>query len=281
MATTTRLQTRPLMPNFGVEIMGVDIAHADEETINEVLRTFHRHGAILLRNQKLTQADQLAFTKRFGEPEGNTRLEYTDPDFPEVYVISNKIVNGRLIGDYASGIGWHTDFSYGEKPALCTMLYSLEAPPEGSDTLLADLCAAWNALPPEKQKQVEGMIIHHSYEALAKMRGIEMTPAQKAALPDVFHPLVRRHPADGRKALWVSTGTVKGIVGIPNPEGLDLIDELVEFATQERFVYRHKWKAGDLLVWDNRCTLHTGTEFDTKKYVRHVHRTWVKGERPA
>ncbi len=281
MASQGGLRTRPLMPNFGVEILDVDIARADGDTIAEVLKTFQRHGAILLRKQKLTQADQIAFTRVFGEPEGNTRMQYVDPDYPEIYVISNKVVNGRLIGDYASGIGWHTDFSYGETPALCTMLYALETPAEGSDTLLADLCAAWNALPPERQKAVEGLVIHHSYEALAQMRNIELTPEQKAALPDVFHPLVRTHPADGRKALWVSTGTVKGIVGMPNPEGLELIEELVEFATQEQFIYRHKWQVGDLLVWDNRVTLHTGTDFDTSKYVRHVHRTWVKGERPA
>src|ERR1051325_4563161 len=180
MATALRLRTRPLMPNFGVEILDVDIARADRETAAEVVRTFHRHGAIVLRGQKLTQPDQIAFTRMFGEPEGNTRKEYTDPDYPEIYVISNKVVNGRLIGDYASGIGWHTDFSYGEKPAMCTMLYSLEAPPEGSDTLLADLCAAWNALPPERQKAIDGLVIHHSYAALAKMRGIVMTAEQKA-----------------------------------------------------------------------------------------------------
>jgi taurine dioxygenase len=281
MAAALALKTRPLMANFGVEILDVDIVRAGGETVAEVVRTFHRHGAILLRGQKLTQVDQIAFTKAFGEPAPNTRLEYVDPDHPEIYVISNKVVNGRKIGDYASGIGWHTDFSYGEKPAMCTMLYALETPPEGSDTLLADLCAAWNALAPEKQKAIDGLVIHHSYAALAEMRGHALTEYQKATLPDVYHPLVRRHPSDGRKALWVSTGTVRGIVGMPNPQGLALIRELVDFATQERFVYRHKWRVGDILVWDNRCTLHTGTEFDTTRYTRQVHRTWVVGERPV
>ena len=98
--------------------------------------------------------------------------------------------------------------------------------------------------------------------------------------PDVFHPLIRRHPADGRKALWVSTGTVKGIVGMPEPQGAELVDELVAFATQERFIYRHRWQVGDVLVWDNRCTLHTGTLFDDTKYIREMHRLWVKGDRP-
>ncbi len=100
-------------------------------------------------------------------------------------------------------------------------------------------------------------------------------------LPDVIHPMICTHPADGRKALWVSTGTVKGVVGMPNPEGLDLIHRLVDFATQERFVHAHKWRVGDVLIWDNRCTLHRGTPFDLTKYQRLVYRTWVKGQRPV
>ena len=98
--------------------------------------------------------------------------------------------------------------------------------------------------------------------------------------PDVFHPLILTHPENGRKALWVSTGTVKEIVGIPNPEGLELLDELVEFATQEKFTYRHKWQVGDIVTWDNRRTLHTGTLFDDSKYIRYAYRLWIKGERP-
>jgi taurine dioxygenase len=98
--------------------------------------------------------------------------------------------------------------------------------------------------------------------------------------PDVFHPLVRTHPSDGRKALFVSTGTVKGVVGMPNPEGLELMDELIEFATQDEFVFRHKWRVGDVLMWDNRCTLHTGTLYDDTKYFRVMHRLWVKGDKP-
>jgi taurine dioxygenase len=109
---------------------------------------------------------------------------------------------------------------------------------------------------------------------------MEISDELKAANPDVFHPLIRTHPADGRKALWVSTGTVKGIVGMDDEAAEALIEELVEFVTAERFVYRHKWQVGDILVWDNRCTLHTGTLFDDTKYVRLMHRLWVKGDKP-
>ena len=109
---------------------------------------------------------------------------------------------------------------------------------------------------------------------------MELSEELKAENPDVTHPLIRTHPADGRKALWPSTGTVDEVIGLPNPEGLDLIDELVEFMTQDRFVYRHKWRAGDVLMWDNRCTLHTGTLYDDTKYDRLMHRLWVKGDAP-
>jgi taurine dioxygenase len=98
--------------------------------------------------------------------------------------------------------------------------------------------------------------------------------------PDVLHPLIRRHPSDGRKALWPSTGTVKAIVGMPVEQSLALIDELIAFQTQDQFVYRHKWKAGDVLMWDNRCTLHTGTLYDDQRYTREMHRLWVRGDRP-
>jgi len=280
MNVQTACRTNPLKAGFGVEILDVDLTTADSEILASVLAAFHRHGAIVLRGQKLEPQTQLAFTRLFGEPEDNARKEYCHPDYPQIYVLSNKLVNGRPIGDPDAGYGWHTDNSYSRLPALCTILYALEVPPEGSDTQLSDLCAAWDALPATRQRELDGLVIHHSYAALAEKRKQIMTEQQKRDYPDVHHPLVRRHPADGRKALWVSTGTVRGVVGMPNPQGVDLIDELVAFATQERFVYSHKWQAGDVLVWDNRCTLHRATPYDKTKYSRLVHRTWVRGEAP-
>jgi taurine dioxygenase len=166
---------------------------------------------------------------------------------------------------------------------MATMLYAVEVPPEGSDTLIADCVAAWQALPRERQAQLEGKVLHHSYQHFMATREYgarELSEELKAQNPDVFHPLVRTHPADGRKALWPSTGTVIEVVGMPNPEGLDLVQDLVDFITQDRFVYRHKWRVGDLLMWDNRCTLHTGTLFDDTRYMREMHRLWVRGDRP-
>ncbi len=136
-------------------------------------------------------------------------------------------------------------------------------------------------MPEERKRQIDGLKVEHSYANLVARSNRTMTEQERVEHPDVIHPLVRRHPADGRKALWgLSTTTPNGIVGMPNPEGKDLIRELMEFATKDRFVYRHKWQPGDILVWDNRCTMHRGTPFDKDKYVRLVHRSWIRGEIP-
>ena len=279
MATATQLRTRPLMPGFGAEILDVDVTTADPETLREVVGIFHRTGAIVLRGQSLDKPQQVAFTTLFGPPADNIRKEYIDPDYPKVYIISNKVVNGRMIGEYNAGIGWHTDMANQPRPALCTILHAIEVPPEGSDTLIADMCAAFNALPEGRQLALDGLKVHHSFIESMKKRGLTITAEHLATQPDVFHPMVRRHASDGRRSLWVGS-LVEGIVGMPNPDGAELVEELLEFATQERFIYRHKWQAGDILVWDCRCTLHTGTHFDKEKYTRLVHRTWVQGEVP-
>jgi taurine dioxygenase len=270
------MQIQPLKGSFGADISGVDLK--DPSTHQKVVDTFHLHGAIVVRDQELEPEHQLAFTRAFGTPELNQGSVFTYPGHDEILVISNKVVNGKVLGNLDAGIGWHTDSSYLEEPVMCTMLYAMEVPAEGSDTMLADLCAAYNDLPEDRRKELDPLVIHHSFRALREMQGAD--PATIKPLPDVMHPMIRKHPADGRKALWVSTGTVRGIVGMENPKGMNLIEELVAHATQDKYVYSHKWRVGDVLVWDNRCTLHTGTNFDRQKYIRHVHRTWVKGDRP-
>jgi taurine dioxygenase len=272
-----------LKPGFGARIGDIDLASSDDAVLDEVVRVFDLHGAILLRDQKMTPADLVRFVARFGQPEGHTQKQFTLPGQPYVYVLSNKKTDGKPIGAHNDGVGWHTDYSYKANPVKCTMLFCVEAPAEGSDTLLADLCAAYDALSPERRQQLDPLMLHHSYQYFMSTREygrMELSAELKAENPDVLHPLIRVHPANGRRALWASTGTVKGVVGMPNPEGLQLIDELVEFITQEQFVYRHKWQVGDVLVWDNRCTLHTGTLYDDTRYDRVMHRLWAKGDKP-
>jgi taurine dioxygenase len=274
---------RELKPGFGAEVLGVDFPRATAEQRSLLVDAFQHHGALLLRDQTLSPDDLLDLIRLFGEPEGHTLQQFTLPGYPNIYILSNKVVDGRPIGAHNDGVGWHTDYSYKAEPVMSTMLYAVEVPPEGSDTLLADLCAAYDALPPERRAALDGLKLHHSYQHFMENRAwgaMKLSEALKAENPDVIHPLIRTHPADGRKALWVSTGTVKEVIGLPKPEGLALVDELVEWATQDRFVYRHKWRVGDVLMWDNRCTLHTGTLYDDTKYDRLMHRLWVKGDRP-
>ena len=283
MTVENKLEVRELKPGFGAEVLDVDVAKADDETHQHLVEVFHRHGALLLRGQSMNPMDLMRFIRAFGEPEGHVDQSFTVPEFPEIYVLSNREEKGRPIGAHLDGIGWHTDYSFKEKPVMSTMLYALEVPEEGGDTLLADCCAAYDALPEARKSELDPLVLHHSYLHFMETRKYGRKPLTekiKSENPDVFHPLIRRHPADGRKALWVSTGTVKDVLDMPHDEGMQLIEDLVDYVTQEKFVFRHEWRVGDILTWDNRCTLHSGSLFDDKKYFRHMHRLWVKGDRP-
>ncbi|HWF00127.1 MAG TPA: TauD/TfdA family dioxygenase [Caulobacteraceae bacterium] len=284
MTTAVDVRTRPLKAGFGAEILDVDLRDADRDTLDAVVAAFYRHGAILLRDQVLTPGELVDFIASFGEPEDHTLREFTVPGHPKVYRLSNKVdADGKPIGAHNDGVGWHTDYSYKAEPVMATMLYAVTVPPEGSDTLVADGVAAWNALPPERQAQLDGKVLHHSYQYFMRTREYgarELSEEIKRDNPDVFHPLVRTHPSDGRKALWPSTGTVIEVMGEEKEAGLQTVQELVDFMTQDRFVYRHKWREGDVLMWDNRCTLHTGTLYDDTKYLREMHRLWVRGDKP-
>lgn len=278
------LTTSELKPGFGARIHDIDLSVASDTEIDKVVATFHRHGAVVVPGQDMTPDDLMRFIGRFGDAEDHTQTRFTLPGYPKIFILSNRVVDGKPIGAHNDGVGWHTDYSYKPEPVMLTMLYAVEVPEEGSDTLLADGCAAWNALSPERQAELLPLSLHHSYKHFMATRQFgqqqTLSPELEAANPDVEHPLIRTHPADGRKALWPSTGTVTEVIGKPGPEGLAMLEELVEFMTGDEFVYRHKWQKGDLLMWDNRCTLHTGTLYDDTKYFRTMHRLWVKGDKP-
>jgi taurine dioxygenase len=278
------LTTSELKPGFGARIHDIDLSVASDAEIDKVVAAFHHHGAVVVPGQDMTPDDLMRFIGRFGDAEDHTQTRFTLPGYPKIFILSNRVVDGKPIGAHNDGVGWHTDYSYKPEPVMLTMLYAVEVPEEGSDTLLADGCAAWNALSPERQAELLPLRLHHSYKHFMATRQFgqqqTLSPELEAANPDVEHPLIRTHPADGRKALWPSTGTVTEVIGKPGPEGLAMLDELVEFMTGDDFVYRHKWQKGDLLMWDNRCTLHTGTLYDDTKYFRTMHRLWVKGDKP-
>tara|TARA_R110002126_G_scaffold56205_3_gene150388 strand:- start:7078 stop:7980 length:903 start_codon:yes stop_codon:yes gene_type:complete len=278
------LTIKPLKGDFGAQIIDVDLQAANQSTLEKVATAFQQHGAILLRNQTMEPDDLMRFIKVFGEPELHTQTKFCLPDYPHIFKISNMLdENGEPLGAHNDGLGWHTDYSYKEEPVMCTMLYAVTVPDEGGETLLADQVAAYEDLPESKKAQLDPLKIHHSLVHFIQNRDFnsyEITDEIRRENPDVIHPMIRVHPEDGRKALWISTGTVKHIIGMDDDEAMKLVDELVEFITQPKYVYSHKWQKGDVLMWDNRCTLHTGTLYDDKKYQRMAHRLWVKGEKP-
>jgi len=276
-------KTRELKPGFGIEILDVDLNTASDADCDAIAEAFQRHGVLLLRNQHLNPDVMARFGSRFGMLEPNKQMQYTVPGHPETYILSNKEVDGKRIGAHFDGITWHTDGTYLEYPPMLTLLYGIECPPEGGDTLIADAVAAFASLPEDRQAAMLEMQALHSYTWFQETRKInnrKLTEEEKAETPDVIHPFVRTHPVDGRKALFLSTGAIQSIFGMPDEEARALVKEMAELVTQDEFVYRHKWQAGDLLIWDDRCTLHKATEYDDKKYFREMHRVWVRGERP-
>jgi alpha-ketoglutarate-dependent taurine dioxygenase len=280
------LAFRPLARNIGAEVIGANLSgflsDVDFEAIHEA---WLENTVLLFRDQAdLTPAQQVAFTRRFGELELHTLPQYTLPGQPEVFVVSNVVEGGRLIGASRSGRHWHSDSQFLTVPSAGSLLVAREVPPEEGDTLFANLVAAYEALPESTRQRIDGMkILCSRIRAwpISYPHRPPLTAAQKRDLPDVVHPLVRTHPETGRKSLYIGGNVVSEIVGMDVDEGRVLLDELREHATQPEFGYRHQWRVGDAVLWDNRCTLHCATPFDEERHRRVMHRTTVVGTRPA
>jgi len=273
----------PMSGPLGAEIRGIDLAHSPAgETLEKILGFLHRHGVIVFRDQNLTPRQLAAFSECFGELDIHHMTEHVFPDLPQVRVLSNVKKDGKGIGITKGGMHWHSDLSYKPKPAMVTLLYAIECPPQGADTQFADMSGAWNALTEARRQTLRGLRAVHDrnyrYSALYPGRP-PLTAEQISKVPPVEHPLVRIHPATGRPALFVAKDVVSHIIGMPQDEGRVLIDELEAFATQPQFVYSHQWRPGDVVVWDNRCTLHRATPYEPI-YRRTLYRTQVKGEAP-
>ncbi|MGQ0429537.1 MAG: TauD/TfdA dioxygenase family protein, partial [Gammaproteobacteria bacterium] len=171
MNQASSFRTRELKPGFGADVQGVNLATADSATIREVVRVFDLHGVLLVRDQIMKPDDLMRFLGHFGELEDHTLKQYTLPGYPKIFILSNRTdAQGRPIGAHNDGIGWHTDYSYMQEPVKCTMLYAVEVPPEGSDTLIADCCGAYEALPEERKRQLQGLALHHSYKYFMETR---------------------------------------------------------------------------------------------------------------
>lgn len=276
------LDLRPLSPNVGVEVLGVDLSGpVSDEMLADMRRAHAEHGLLLFRNQKLTPDQQVEFSRRWGELEIHVLQEFTLPEHPEIFVLTNAKEGGKAKGAHKVGWHWHIDNTYMQNSSLGSLLYAHEVPPEGGDTLFSSLTAAYDGLSDEMKARIDGLNTIHSYQYMWPIKYPEKPPLsaeQKARVPDLVHPLVRVHPETGRKVLYVSEYIIKQVVGWSVEESQKLFAELVSHATRDEFVYRHKWRPHDLLFWDNRGTMHLATPYDDEKHKRLMHTTRIKTE---
>jgi alpha-ketoglutarate-dependent 2,4-dichlorophenoxyacetate dioxygenase len=283
------LSIRPIHPSFGAEILGVDLRRVDDPGFARIRAAFEEHSVLVFHDQRLSDEEQIAFSQRFGPLEETTRsVAVHDKVAREIADLSNVDADGNMLAPddrrmvYHSGNQlWHSDSSFKRVPAMASLLSGREVPPEGGETEFASLRAAWEALPGELKHRVEGRIaVHHFAYSRGLIAPGLLTPEQEATLPPVPQALVRANPVNGRKALFVGSHA-SHIVGMPVDESRALLRELLEFATQPRFVYQHRWVTDDLVMWDNRSVLHRGRPWDTAKYRRVMHRTTVAGDAPT
>jgi taurine dioxygenase/putative 2-oxoglutarate oxygenase len=277
------LKIRPLHESFGAEIIGVDIARdLDANALAEIEAAWYRHSILLFRNVEMTPAQHIAFTRRLGPLHIMEPPEFNLPGYPEVLVVSNVVRDNVPLGIKRAGWGWHSDGEDKARPNAGSFLYAMRLPPADGDTLYADTYAAFAALPDDIRRTIMGRRARFSRARFHQIYYPDLPPlteAQKRARPDVWHPIARRHPHSGWTSLYIGRWAYK-IEGMPDREAEELIRYLQEFATRPEFVYRHKWRVGDALLWDNRCAQHCATPFDDTKYERHMQRTTLEGEVP-
>lgn len=270
----------PLSPTFAAEVVGLDLRQPlDAATSKTVYDAFVRYHVLCFRDQRLTQDEQMAFSEQFGALERHTLRNRTGAH-PLVHIVTNLGADGKPSGQVASQT-WHSDKSFRPEPSMATILHAVIMPPEGGDTCFADMEAAYEALPPARKAALDGVRVIHSWELSLGKKGMRASPEEIADAPPMAHPLVRRHPDSGRKSLFMGEHA-SHFEGLPMAEGRSALAELEAFATDERFMYRHHWRAGDMLMWDNRCLLHRAdANFDAARYPRVLHRTCLRGSAPA
>jgi alpha-ketoglutarate-dependent taurine dioxygenase len=266
---------------LGAEIAGIDVRAIDDTAFAAIYRAWLDHQVLLLRNQRLSDADLIAFSRRFGELDqapvqenGRRSVE----GHPEIYIVSNVVEDGVAIGSLGSGEAvWHTDMSYLADPPKASALYALEVPESGGDTMFCTMYGAWEALPPEVQTRIVGLRVKHdgTYNSGGYVReGVTPTGDPRTA-PGTLHPLVRIHPETGRRGLYLGRRRNAYIEGLPLAESDSLLDEVWTYATDDRLTWRHHWQAGDLVLWDNRCTMHRRDAFEPATR-RVMHRTQIR-----
>ena len=276
------MEIRPLSSHTGAEVLGIDLTQpvsaSDRAAMN---RAFVERSVLVIRDQTLTPPQVAEAVGLFGTifPQQNTKFAIAD--CPQIHYVSNqdRFPDGRR---YIPGDGWHTDHSNAVRPPKATVLHAVQLPDKGGDTQYANMAAAYAALPSATRERIAplmGIHVYQSSHSARKLMGLNET--DKERVPNaVLHPLVRTHPESGAKSIYLNPIRIEGILGLDHKEALPLLDELLEYGTQERFQYRHAWKPGDLVMWDNRCLLHKANGDYDMGQVRYLYRVMLQGDVP-
>ena len=283
------ITVRPLHPLFAAEVTGIDLTQPlPDDVFAEVAAAFDEHSVLVFPGQKLDNDRQIAFSRRFGELEvmlkgvvGEDRhlagISNVDPKTNQIIPADHP----RMLRQYGNEL-WHTDSSFKPVSAKASLLHGREVPPSGGETHFAAMRAAWDDLPAEKKRLCERLVAEHSfvYSRRQVVKEDFLTPEEKAEVPPVPQALVVENPRNARKALYVASHAER-ILGWPEAQGRALLDELLAHATQPKYVYTHRWRPWDLVMWDNRATMHKGSAYDYRNHRRVMVRTTVAGDAPT
>jgi taurine dioxygenase len=283
----SRVTVFPTGQALGAEIRGVDLRQVDAADFAAIYRVWLDRQVVLFRGQQLADEDLIAFSRRFGDldwaPVQESGRRFVE-GHPEIYVVSNVMENGVPIGSLGAGEAtWHTDMSYLEDPPKASVLYALEVPPVGGNTFFSSMYRAYELLPGRLQQRIEGLLLKHdgTYNSGGYVRQGAAAVDDPLTSPGTYHPLIPTHPETGRRLLYLGRRRNAYIGGLALAESEALLDELWSYAVREECWWQHEWQVGDLVMWDNRCTMHRRDAFDLGAR-RIMHRTQIKGEaRPA
>jgi taurine dioxygenase len=285
-AMSNSIEIIPSGKACGAELRGVDLRTLDDASVEAIKSALRDHLVILVRNQPISDPELIALGKKLGElePPGMSIIgkPYID-EYPDILVISNIVEDGQPKGNLGAGEAiWHTDMSYRETPVSYAILHALELPKEGGNTYFANQYQAYDTLPANLKKELDGKVLIHdeTYNSAGQLRkGFkEVTDPREA--PGARHPIFRVHPVTRKKALYLGRRRNAYILGMPLEESERLLDMLWAHASKPEFVWHQEWRLGDTLIWDNRCLIHRRDPFDPNDR-RMMHRVQIKGERPA
>ena len=287
--TTTNLQVTRRHPLIGTEVHGLDLSQPlDEPTFQAIHDLWMEHLLLIFPDQPITDEQHIAFGRRFGEMEIHPSIAHRSSKNREIYRVSNVDEAGNIIPPKETAWQyinlswlWHTDSSFREVPSKGSILHGIETTNEGGNTLFANMYAAYDALDDATKARIDGLWVIHDHDyiiSLSKELAAKQDKGDYDKLPPVRHPLVQVHPVTKRKCLLLSPHTMVNIDGMDDKEGRNLLDQLIAHATQEKFVYRHVWADHDIIMWDNRCTMHAVEPFDNTNVRRIMHRVTLVGE---